>query len=417
MPVRSVAIVAGRGAATILMLFAVSTSISAGDWPQILGPNRNGVATSERLAASFPAGGPAAVWETRIGSGAAGVAVVGDSVIVFHRMGDDDTLSAYAAATGKPLWSQGFKTDFQPQVGTENGPLAMPTIHGSRVYAFSADGNLNCVELETGKPVWHRQTHREFHASPGYFGAGSSPLVEGRALIVNVGGDRDGAGVVAFDLEDGKTIWKSTREQPSYSSPIATTLDGTRHLLCITRFNLVSLDPTTGKERFRTPFGQRGPTVNAAIPVMMKNQVLLTASYGIGAELLTLHADRADITWNDEILSSQYTTPIVHDGVVYGVHGRQDQGTVSLICFDPQTRKVHWTKAGIEYATLIAADGKLLVMQTDGNLKLVELNKSAYRELGSASLLHGTTRALPALANGRFFVRNESTLKCVSLAK
>jgi outer membrane protein assembly factor BamB len=417
MPVGSIAIVAGRRAAMILMLFASTSNLSAGDWPQILGPNRNGISTDEQLADSFPAGGPTPVWEAKIGSGAAGVAVVGGSVVLFHRVADEDTLSAYAAGTGKPLWSQGFKTDFQPQVGTENGPLAMPTIHAGRVYSFSADGHLNCVELETGKPVWHRQTHREFHASPGYFGAGSSPLVEGRMVIVNVGGDRDGAGIVAFDLENGKTMWTSTREQASYSSPMAMTLNGTRHLLCITRLNLVSLDPTTGKERFRTPFGQRGPTVNAAIPVLMKNQVLLTASYGIGAELLTIHADRAEVAWNDEILSSQYTTPIVHDGAVYGVHGRQDQGDVTLICFDPQSRKVHWTKSGIEYATLIAADGKLLVMQTDGHLKMVELNKSAYRELGSASLLSGTTRALPALANGRLFVRNESKLKCVSLAK
>ena len=117
------------------------------------------------------------------------------------------------------------------------------------------------------------------------------------------------------------------------------------------------------------------------------------------------------------MLSSQYTTPIVHDGAVYGIDGRQDGGPISLKCFDPETRKVHWTKSGLAYATLIAADGKLLVMHTNGSARLAELNKSEYRELATASLLRGTTRALPALAHGRLYVRNEQTLKCVQLGQ
>ncbi len=401
-----------------LLLLAIASNASAGDWPQIQGPNRNGIAVGEQLADSFPTDGPARLWEVKIGSGFAGVAVSGETVILFHRLRDNDTLSAYAAASGNELWSRGFKTDFQPQIVSDDGPRAVPTVHGGRVYALASDGGLYCVDLKTGEPVWQRQTQQEFHVPVAYFGAGSSPLVEGKTLIVNVGGDKDGAGVVAFDLVTGKTVWQATREQASYSSPVAVTLEETRHLLCITRLNLVSLDPLTGKERFRTPFGQRGPTVNAAIPVLMKNnQALLTASYGIGAELVTIHPDRAEVSWSDEILSSQYTTPILHDGAVYGVDGRQDGGPVSLKCFDPLTRTVYWTKPGIAYATLIAADGKLLVMHTNGELRVVELNKTAFREIAAFSLLSGTTRALPALTNGRYFVRNESRLKCVSLGR
>ena len=407
-----------RPSVLCLLSLAMASNVFAGDWPQIQGLNRNGIAVDEQLAGSFPVSGPPRLWEVDIGSGFAGVAVSGDSVVLFHRLGDNDTFSAYAVATGEELWSRGFKTEFQPQIVNDDGPRAVPTIHGGRVYGLASGGGLYCVNLKTGEPVWQRQTQQEFHVPVAYFGAGTSPLVEGKSLIVNVGGDKDGAGVVAFDLQTGKTVWQSTREQASYSSPVAVTLEETRHLLCITRLNLVSLDPSTGKERFRTPFGQRGPTVNAAIPVLMNNnQALLTASYGIGAELVTIHADRAEVSWSDEVLSSQYTTPILHDGAVYGVDGRQDGGAVSLKCFDPLTRKVHWTKPGIGYATLIAADGKLLVMHTNGELRVVELNKTAYREIAAFSLLKGTTRALPALANGRYFVRNESKLKCVDLGR
>lgn len=401
----------------LMVLLAAGTELSAEDWPQILGPNRNGIATGEKIVDSLPNDGPAELWAAKVGSGFAGAVVADETVILFHRLGDSDTLSAFNVATGKELWSQPFRTQFLPQIVPDDGPRATPTVSNGRIYAFAANGGLYCVDLKSGKTVWQRQTHQDFHAPEGYFGAGSSPLVEGKTLIVNVGGDRDGAGVVAFDLETGKTVWQATREQASYSSPVATTIDGTRHLLCVTRLNLVSLDPETGKERFRTPFGKRGPTVNGAIPVILKNQALLTASYEIGAELVTIRPDQADVAWSDEVLSSQYTTPIVHDGAIYGVDGRQDGGPITLKCFDPQSRKVHWSKPGIGYATLIAADGKLLVMQTDGTLRIVELSKTAYRELASTSLMTGTSRALPALANGRYFVRNENTLKCFKLGR
>ncbi len=386
-----------------------------GDWPQIMGANRNGIAAKEKLADKWPTDGPRSLWEAKIGSGFAGVAVADGVTVLFHRLADEDTLTAFDAETGKRLWSQGFSTSFQPAIVEDDGPRAVPTIHQGRVYALASAGGLYCVDIKTGKPVWQRQTQTEFHVPSAYFGAGSSPLVEGQTLILNVGGDKDRAGVVAFDLNTGKTVWQTTTEQASYSSPIVTTLDDQRVLLCVTRLNFVSLDPATGKELARTPFGQRGPTVNGAVPVMIGQRVLLTASYGIGAELLSLSRSKIDIVWQDELLSSQYTTPIVHDGAVFGIDGRQDGGPISLKCFDPETRKVHWTKPGLAYATLIAADGKLLVVHTNGAARLAELNKTEYRELGAASLLRGTTRALPALANGRLYVRNEQTLKCVQL--
>ncbi|MCX7411528.1 MAG: PQQ-like beta-propeller repeat protein [Planctomycetales bacterium] len=401
----------------VVMCFLKPDDARGGDWPQIMGANRNGICVDEKLADKWPADGPRSLWEAKVGSGFAGVAVAGGVAVLFHRVADEDTLTAYDAESGKPLWSQGFPTTFQPAIVEDDGPRAVPTIHQGRVYALAAAGGLYCVDIKTGKTVWQRQTQTEFHVPSAYFGAGSSPLVEGKTLILNVGGDKDRAGVVAFDLNTGKTVWQTTSEQASYSSPIVTKLENQRVVLCITRLNLVSLDPATGKELARTPFGQRGPTVNGAVPVVIGNRVLLTASYGIGAELLNMTAGKFENVWKDEVLSSQYTTPIVHDGAVYGIDGRQDGGPISLKCFDPETRKVHWTKSGLAYATLIAADGKLLVMHTNGSARLAELNKSEYRELATASLLRGTTRALPALAHGRLYVRNEQTLKCVQLGQ
>ena len=392
-------------------------SVRAGDWPQILGPNRNGIAVSEKLAETWADGKPKKLWEVSVGSGFAGAVVADNQVILFHREKANDKLTSFHAETGKPNWTTSFPSAFRPAIVDDDGPRATPTIHEGAVYAYSAEGRLYCVDVKTGKKRWERKTHEDFGANGGYFGAGSAPLVDGQCVIVNVGGEKKGAGVVAFDVESGETVWTAVKDQASYSAPVVVTIEEIRHLLCITRLNLVSLDPLTGKERFRTPFGQRGPTVNGAIPVVSGNHALLTASYGIGAQWISLSADNVKVLWSSDILSSQYTTPIFHSGMIYGIDGRQDGGPITLKCFDPATQKTDWSQSLSEYATLIGADGKLLVMQTDGQLRLVRLSDSKFEQLGSAALLSGKTRALPALANGRLYVRNENTLSCFDLSK
>lgn len=399
------------GLALSLLLAPV---VFAGDWPQTLGPHRNGIASDE----TFTGTAVRPAWKARIGSGLAGVAVQGSTTVLFHREGNEELLTAFKTDSGEFLWKRGFPTQFQPQIINDDGPRAVPTIHEGKVLAYGAQGGLYCVDFKSGRELWARATHKDFKAPEGYFGAGSAPLAVGRLVFVNVGGPQN-AGVVAFDLATGKTVWQSTNELASYAAPIfladKSLQDPKPQLLVITRLNFLGLDPGSGKELFRLPFGSRGPTVNGALPVMVGDQVLLTSSYGIGARLVNLDVSPVTFTWEDDVLSSQYTTPIVQGSTIYGVDGRQDGGPVTLKCFDALTKKVYWTHALPEYATLIAADGKLLIMQTDGTLRIAALEPSAYKELAVHTLLTGTTRALPALSQGKLFIRNENTLQAVEL--
>lgn len=389
------------------------TNATAGDWPQILGSQRNGIAAGEKLRPTWSSGKLTPAWTVDCGSGLAGVAVANSTVVLFHRSGEE-TLSAFDAETGKPRWKQSYGTSFEAQIVDDDGPRAVPTIADGKVFAYGAAGRLIAVDFKSGAKLWDRETHKEFGAPGGYFGAGSAPLVEGKLVIVNVGGPK-GAGVVAFDSATGKPVWQTSNELASYAAPVMATLGGQRRALVITRFQFLGLDPANGKETFRVPFGARGPTVNGASPVLLGDNALLTASYGIGAKLVKLTPNQAEIVWEDEVLSSQYTTPIVYEGKIYGVDGRQDGGPVSLKCIDPATRKIAWEQPLSQYATLIAADGQLLVIQTDGDLRVVALDATKSIERAKLKLLTGTTRALPALANGRLYVRNERKLACFDL--
>jgi outer membrane protein assembly factor BamB len=401
-----------------------TVAVQAGDWPQILGPHRNGVADNEHIAGSWPADGPKTIWQREVGTGFAGVSVSKGSAILFHRVGDEEIVTALDAHTGKQLWKSPFPATYEPGFIEDNGPRAIPVIAGDRIYAYNAAGVLRCLEFTTGKLRWKRDTFadfnskKDFHGEPaqGYFGMTSSPLVEGNKILLNVGGDTKDCGIAAFAAETGETVWKATSERASYSSPVAVTVDGVRHVIFVTRLNIVSLNPDNGKERFRLPFGRLGPTVNAANPVVFEGQLFVTASYGIGALLAKIKPDRADVLWRDpEIMASQYATCVESEGILYGVEGRQDGPPADLRCFDTKTRKVLWTQPGFGYATLLRAGNRLLILTTDGTLVLAAANPQKYEELARRQISETTVRALPALADGLLYVRDSKLLKCIDL--
>ncbi len=409
-----------------LCCLLATASATAGDWPQILGPSRNGRAQGERLAEAWPATGPKLAWSRPVGSGFSGVAVASGRTFIFDRDGDQERVTALEAATGKLIWQTGFKAAFVPAYVNDNGPRCVPTVSGNRVVVFGAQGGLHCLDVASGKPAWSHDTmalfnsKRPFRGEPpeGYFGKGSSPVIANGLVIVNAGGAEKNAGVVAFKLADGKLAWKSTNVRASYSSPTLATINGTPHVIFAARLNVVSLDPRTGKELFRFPFGRTGPTVTGASPVVLGDQVFITASYGFGAVMAKITGGKVSETWrSDDSLSSQYTTAIVEGNRLYGIHGRQDVGGAALRCVEAATGKVTWEETGFGYATLIAADKKLLIQKTNGTLVLARLSPTRYQGLASAKVLTGTVRALPALAQGRLYVHNSRTLKCLEVGR
>jgi outer membrane protein assembly factor BamB len=404
----------------VMVLSAFSQRCRGGDWPQILGPVRDGEASDEPVIPKWPAKGPKQLWSYSVGQGYAGPAVVGSRVLVFHRVGDAERVEAIDAATGKTLWQADFAATYGGGINPDLGPRCVPLIHQDRVYVFGAAGDLHCVSLKDGASLWSRETYQDFKGQEGYFGAGSTPIVAGGKVIVNVGGR--GAGLVAFDLDTGKTAWQATDDGASYSSPTLATINGQSHAIFVTRMNTVSVDPNSGKVRFQFPFGARGPTVNGATPLVFDDFLFVSSSYGVGANFSQIDGNTAKNLWaNDDVMSSQYTTCVYRDGFLYGTHGREDYNNGELRCFEAKTGGVKWTESGFGIAHAILVGDQLLLLSVDGRLRLAEVNSEAYRELASATISSNTTRALPALSNGKFYFRDNGSsggkLICLELVK
>ncbi len=401
----------------IAILILIVACACAEDWPQFLGPARNGVYSGADLATAWVPAGPAVVWKKDVGQGFSAPVVAQGRLILFHRAGDKEVIEALDAATGKPIWKFDYPTSYRDDFGFDEGPRAAPAIAGGRVYTFGAEGSLHCLDFNTGKKIWNVDTHATFRVRKGYFGAACSPLVDEGRVLMNIGGP-SGAGLVAFDAANGKTLWKATDQEASYSSPVVANIDGVRHALFFTRAGLVDADPATGKVRYQFPWRARmQASVNAAAPIVVGDLVFLSSSYGTGAVLLQVGAGGLKQVWSsDDALTNHYATTVYKDGFLYGYHGRQEEGP-SLRCVEFKTGKVRWNVDGFRAGSITLAGGRLLIQREGGELVLAEASPAAYKVISTAKPLPGTVRSYPAISNGRYYVRNEKTLICLNLSK
>src|SRR5262245_2980137 len=206
------------------------------DWPDFLGPARNGKSAEVGLPGKWPAAGPAVVWQKKIGTTYAGPAISQGRLLHFARFGDTLRLTCMNAETGAELWTCDYPTDYTDMLGYNNGPRATPVVDGAYVYTMGPEGILQCVRLSDGQRIWQVNTTKEFNVVKNFFGIGSTPLVWGDLLLVNVGGSppggpadlyaagpkvrSDGSAVVAFDKLTGKVRWKTGDDWASYASPV-----------------------------------------------------------------------------------------------------------------------------------------------------------------------------------------------------
>ena len=398
-----------------ILPLAVLPFLLAADWPGHHGPTRDGQSTETKLVWDWPEGGPPVAWKIPVGSGFAGVAVAEGKVFLFHRIEDQEILAALDPATGKELWKFAYATKYRDDFQFDNGPRCAPLIADGVAYLNGADGDLHAVETKAGKALWGKNLLAEYKPKKGYFGVGAGPLLVAGKLLVNVGAK--GAGIAAFDPETGKELWKSSDDGPSYSAPATMDLGGKPHAVFFTRAGLLVVNPADGKVALSHPWRARiDASVNAATPLILGEEILLTTSYSTGAILLKPKGTEVEELWStDKAISAQYNTPVRVGEFVYGIDGRQEGKAARLRCIDWKTGKVRWTREKFGLASLIAVDGGLLAVNEDGEAIRFDASSEKYVERGRAQLLTGVVRAAPALSDGLLFVRNEKELIAVKL--
>ena len=410
---RSLATPTTAVAAAVLSLLT-GTPLLAQEWPQFLGPHRDGVYAGPALTDGWPEDAPAQVWTKRIGAGFAGPVVADGRLILFHRVRDSEVVEALDPLTGRTQWNREYVTSYRDDFGFDPGPRSVPVVVDGRVFTFGAQGRLHALDFDTGEVLWDEDTRRRFEVRKGFFGAAGSPLVSGGRVLANVGGPE--AGIVAFDAETGDLLWTATGDEASYSSPVEATFDGEHSAVFFTRNGLVAVDPATGSVRFEQRWRSRiGASVNAATPLIIDDLIFLSSSYGTGAVTLRVSDNQLTELWaSDDVMSNHYATAVHHDGYLYGFHGRQEYSP-SFRAVELRTGRVRWSEDRFGAGTVTLVGDRLLIMRETGELLIAEASPDAFRLVASAQVIDAPVRAYPALANGYLYVRNTNTLICLDL--
>ena len=276
--------------------------MAAEDWRQWRGAGRLGVWHETGIIDRFPAAGLKVKWRVPTRNGFAGPAVADGRVFVTDWLEDPESrtldgterILALDEQTGEELWSYSWGATYRALMASyAAGPMATPTVDGDRVYVLGATGLLWCLDVETGRVVWHRNYLVEYDASMAPWGTPSAPLVDGEQLIAVVGGEPN-ALVVSFDKRTGAELWRALEVRGgSSSAPIIYEAGGVRQLIIWHTAGLASLDPETGETYWEEPW-ETGSSMNVITPLKVDNYLLVSQFYN-GSLMMRLSTDRPGV--------------------------------------------------------------------------------------------------------------------------
>ena len=414
----------------------------ADDWPQWMGPNRDDL--GETGSPRFAAGRAEGLWRVPIHGGYAGPAVVGGRVYVidFETPRRHDRQSRGSEPTrrqgtrpvprrrnGHKLWKHELRLPLQDFVPRR------PALHadGHRRQSLHARRRrrLTCLQADDGKLVWTKSLKDEYKIPAPMWGFTGHPLIDGDKLICLVGGD--GTTLVAFDKNTGKELWRSlSSKEPGYCPPSIIKAGGTRQLIIWTAESINSVNPDTGKPYWSIDLE---PLYGMAImSPRHAGDSLFAGGIGFKSAMLKLATDKpaAEIAWNgtkETSVCPVNSTPIIEDGIIYGVDQPGQLRAVQLATGErlwETTAPTTGEKPASSGTAFLTKNGdRYFIFNEKGELIIAKLSPEKYEEISRAKILEPTENVFgrmivwshPAYANKCMFARNDKEIVCVSLAE
>ena len=403
---------------TLTVVLATAACVAMADWPQFLGPARNGVAPDAKLARPWPADGPKVLWTVKLGIGFGGPSIKDGKVYLLDRVDDaQDVLRCFDFAEGKELWNFAYDA---PGKLDHNGSRSTPTVDDKYVFIIGPFGHFHCVDKATHKPLWRKHLLEDFQSKRPNWGVAQSPLLYKDAVIVAPLGTK--AGVVAFEKATGEIKWQSRPfGRMAYASPLVTTIGGVEQVVMLGNNRVAGVDVADGTLLW-TYAGYR---CQIPIPGPMPigdGRIFLTGGYNAGSAMIRVRRGEGKFTaeqvFKEKKLGSQLHNPLLHQGHLYlncNTNSRQD----GLVCMDLDGN-VKWQTSrspNFERGNLILADGVILIMDgRSGVLRVVEPDPKGYKELAQAKVLAGRSIWAPmALSDGKLLLRDQGRMKCLDV--
>ncbi len=414
--------------ALFLSLFLNAGFLGAVDWNQYHGRNSDNK-TNERLTSTTwleKSGSPK--WKISTPLGFSSFSTEGARAFTLIAEEDEDGLMrevciALDTTSGKRLWSTWLcRMDYKSGGGNSgapgnnggDGPRSTPSVLNGKVWVYDSDMNLYCINAANGKIIWDVQVLKEHKGQNIKWKNSSAPLIEDDLVIVYGGGS--GQSLLAFERETGKIAWKTGDETATHATPIATTIHGFRQVIFFCTSGLVSVDPKSGRELWRQAFPFKVST--AASPVVAGDMIYCSAGYGVGAGLYKISRkgtrfSSSEIWRKKNDMFNHWSTPLYHDGHLYGMFSFKKYGNGPLQCIELKSGKIKWSQDGYGPGNVILSGNHLIALADDGVLSLVKATPSKYTELAQKKVLNGKCWSTPILSNGLVLARSTAEAVCL----
>ncbi len=410
----------------LIPLLTLTATLHAADWPQYRGPLTNG-ATPEKILKPWTGAAPKLLWKVPSEGGFSSFAVAGTRAFTLSLKEIDgakqESVVAHDAATGKELWAaplnfakyDGGGNDGTPDNKGGDGPRSTPAIVGSNVIVLSSQLTLACFDGANGNVVWKKDLLKEHGGRNIQWQSAASPMVAGGLLYIAGGGP--GESLLAIDPKDGSVVWKAFDEKMTHATPVATNILGQPQIVFFVQSGLLAVEPKTGKELWRYTFPYKIST--AASPVVSGDIVYCSAGYDVGAgavkitkEGLGFKATEIYRFRGNKPLANHWSTPVLKDGYLYGMFQFKEYGGGPVKCVDIKDGSVKWEQPGFGPGHVILAGDQMLALSDAGELVLIAVQPTGYKELARAKVVDGKCWTTPVLANGRIYVRSTREAAC-----
>jgi outer membrane protein assembly factor BamB len=406
-------------AVTAALAGALAGSVGAEDWSQFRGPNHDGT-SPEKILTAWPGTGLRQVWKQPMTDGFSAITLGGGKAFTLESRdvngATEEVCVALNADTGRELWAVPLGIAKYEQGGEKgtpdnsggDGPRSTPTYDAGKVYTYSSQMVLKCMDAANGQQIWASDIKREHAGANITWESAASPLIDGDLVFVAGGGP--GQALLAFDKNDGHVVWKGQDDKMTQSTPVAATILGVRQVIFFTQKGLVSVVPDTGAVLWRFPF--RFNVSTAISPVVCGDIVYCSAAYSVGTSACkitkSVEGFAAEQIWHQpfNVLANHWSTPVYSQGYIYGISGQAKFGKAPLVCVEAATGKVLWSKPGFGPGGCTLVDGSVLVLSDAGDLVLVKATPDSYQEMARSHVLAGKCWNAASVSNGRIYARS-----------
>jgi outer membrane protein assembly factor BamB len=400
-----------------LVLSGNGVHAQAPAWPQWGGPHRNFMIEAKGLADSWPATGPKQLWSRALGEGHSSIVVDNARLYTMYSKDDQEFVIALDAASGKTVWEKSYEA---PTAGLKlengNGPHSTPLVVGNLLFTVGVVGKMHALDKMTGKVVWSHDLYKDYGGQRMGRGYSCSPLAYKGMVIVTVGGP--GQALIAFDQKSGAIAWKKQDFDLSPSTPLIITVDGQDQLVIVLADKIVGLTPNNGELLWSHPHPCDWG-LNISLPLWGEGNILFVSSaYSGGSRALQLSQSGGKTTvkelWASRRMRVHHSTMVRLGDLVFGSSG--DFGPAPMTALDVKTGSVVWQNLSFPKTNFVYADGKVILLDEDGNLALVRLSREGMKVISKVPVLTNRAWTPPTLAGTKLYIRDRKTIMALDLS-